>query len=828
MRNVAASMFAACLIAACAGNAFSDEAASRGLRPERSRDRREFEQQIYQSGESPAGGYYINVRYDFEGMNWQGWKRIGADDRTLGLVSRLAYADPCDANLSTRVDFFLASQPPRLIPWTRFGNPFLPGLNGFADPSRDAMIVSPVIDLDKYSMRRDAAQDTDIPSGTASRLGGYRLRFTVYSNLPAGDGLFYIWRIRNIENSRPGPWLDRDLVYYGSNTSSQIILQDISDLVTGREVQVALGVVDMGDVRHATIGSAVRHTPSLWFDDIQVERYLKEGPAWSVRDIDLFQDNFPSREDDIESHVRADAAIDISRRDDPSIRPGDSIVVTCASPLGGGIAMENGRPAVYLHVSCTWIGGLPAKQDLLGSILEGTYGRYVSDNGFWTIIQGDLARAGAGAAHNKYIFDLNDSLFTRGYAIRYYFSARDNAGNTTTLPEGCPYCFPPMYFEFTCLPTGKSDILFVDDSGVRGPFYGGDDFWSPVFEAVIPPNNQPDRYDVNGPSSGASNGPGGRARSKQLAGAYKKIIWDCGDMESFTITDGSKGIDKSDDCKLLVDWTKPAEHVCGLWVCGNGVASDLQSRVSPSARDLMNAMCGVEILSSSYIGLTGIGAGGGDVGPLVTGDSDAGIFMHAGVPDRFYVANACPFAKRFDVLDKTMEGEYALRYPDQGGRQHHAAIAALNLNRMGFIINTMWFGFGFQYVRDDAPALAIDRYELAKDVLWWLENTTNIEPTLGMARPLPAYGLSQNFPNPFNPSTTIRFDMKERGLVTLKIFDVSGRLVRTLADEVRDAGAYSAVWDGRNNGGMQVASGIYFYKMETAGFQATKKLVLLR
>jgi flagellar hook assembly protein FlgD len=62
----------------------------------------------------------------------------------------------------------------------------------------------------------------------------------------------------------------------------------------------------------------------------------------------------------------------------------------------------------------------------------------------------------------------------------------------------------------------------------------------------------------------------------------------------------------------------------------------------------------------------------------------------------------------------------------------------------------------------------------------------------------------------------------------MRIYDVAGRLVRTLVNDTKEAGAYSAVWDGRNNGGSSVASGIYFYKMETAGFQATKKLVLLR
>ena len=70
--------------------------------------------------------------------------------------------------------------------------------------------------------------------------------------------------------------------------------------------------------------------------------------------------------------------------------------------------------------------------------------------------------------------------------------------------------------------------------------------------------------------------------------------------------------------------------------------------------------------------------------------------------------------------------------------------------------------------------------------------------------------------------------MKGKGHVTLKVYNVAGQLVRTLVDEVRDAAAYSIAWDGRNNIGSQVASGIYFYKMETNGFSETRKMVLLR
>jgi flagellar hook assembly protein FlgD len=64
--------------------------------------------------------------------------------------------------------------------------------------------------------------------------------------------------------------------------------------------------------------------------------------------------------------------------------------------------------------------------------------------------------------------------------------------------------------------------------------------------------------------------------------------------------------------------------------------------------------------------------------------------------------------------------------------------------------------------------------------------------------------------------------------VRIKIYNVAGELVRTLVDEMKNAGAYSIAWDGRNNAGSDVASGIYFYKMETKDFSQSRKMVMLR
>ncbi|MEJ2720337.1 MAG: beta-propeller fold lactonase family protein, partial [bacterium] len=90
------------------------------------------------------------------------------------------------------------------------------------------------------------------------------------------------------------------------------------------------------------------------------------------------------------------------------------------------------------------------------------------------------------------------------------------------------------------------------------------------------------------------------------------------------------------------------------------------------------------------------------------------------------------------------------------------------------------------------------------------------------------FSLEQNHPNPFNPSTKIAFTIPADGHVTLNVYDVAGRLVRTLVDEKRRANRYTVMWDGRDNRGTPVASGVYFYRILAGKYRATKKMVVVK
>ena len=90
------------------------------------------------------------------------------------------------------------------------------------------------------------------------------------------------------------------------------------------------------------------------------------------------------------------------------------------------------------------------------------------------------------------------------------------------------------------------------------------------------------------------------------------------------------------------------------------------------------------------------------------------------------------------------------------------------------------------------------------------------------------YVLYENYPNPFNPVTTLRYDLPENGHVNITIYDLLGREVKTLIDQTQNAGYRSVIWNATNDYGKQVSAGIYLYQIQTGEYISTKKMVLLK
>ena len=140
----------------------------------------------------------------------------------------------------------------------------------------------------------------------------------------------------------------------------------------------------------------------------------------------------------------------------------------------------------------------------------------------------------------------------------------------------------------------------------------------------------------------------------------------------------------------------------------------------------------------------------------------------------------------------------------------------------------------FSFLDTEAPATDVLYYYLRQiDLNGTATRSSVIEvllaPTAVLEQALPlATALAQNYPNPFNPETTIHFDLAGESGVSLRVFDMTGQVVRTLVRGSLPAGSYTELWDGRNEMGVKVGSGVYFYELQAGSFSSKRKMTLLQ
>ncbi len=124
----------------------------------------------------------------------------------------------------------------------------------------------------------------------------------------------------------------------------------------------------------------------------------------------------------------------------------------------------------------------------------------------------------------------------------------------------------------------------------------------------------------------------------------------------------------------------------------------------------------------------------------------------------------------------------------------------------------------------DGPMADFDSFQILKGEQW-----TGVEPQSTDSDQMPQqYSLSQNYPNPFNAETHIRFAIGEVGHVSLKVYNVTGQLVTTLVNEELIPGSYRVSWNGTDQDGRALASGVYFCRMESGEYTQSIKMTFLR
>ncbi len=607
-------------------------------------------------------------------------------------------------------------------------------------------------------------------------------------------------------------------------------------------IAVRLSVVDMCPYWCDSEGSGESHPPPPFFDNMKVGIVAGSALSWSFDSPDRFQDNFP---DPVDGFVRMDHAGDFDWSDEEvPVSIVDSLVVTFNADLDGGVAMEvppmgttEERPKVYMYYrivsgpnagDITGNSGDPEtgddQTDLEGHCYSPWIGavEVVAGSGeFWNKAVADFAHYGGNSIpiENTWAFDLNDEFFLPGDELEYFFEGYSVGGNSDFIPDYAESDDPALqnFYTVRCLPTGNSTLLYVqDDVGLLG-------YWREAFDY-----NGITDYDffyTQAPSSGQSNGLASRASLDDLS-VYDCMIWDSGNIGSEAICDED---DKTRDDQLITDWLTLATQSTYAWFLGDNMANDLDQ-----GDPFLTGVLGASLVESNiyYDDRTGV------VVPLVYGTHP--LLQYLGGDPYFWVYGGCPVTSDFALVAPTgaLTETFQEWEVDPGD---NAKAGLLNndpdgngqpYNDQGTDVFTkvVFNPYSYYHVRDAGYATSAGVTYHRVFVGHVLENVFDkaVDPPIDVDETPAFTKLDGNFPNPFNPKTTIRFALANAGDVNLTVYDITGRAVKVLVDGNMEAKSHEVVWDGTNNNGDKTASGVYFYKLHADGKVFTEKMVLLK
>jgi hypothetical protein len=284
---------------------------------------------------------------------------------------------------------------------------------------------------------------------------------------------------------------------------------------------------------------------------------------------------------------------------------------------------------------------------------------------------------------------------------------------------------------------------------------------------------------------------------------------------------GGSSAEKSDDYALAYTFlnTHPGNPAWAVW-CDDAV-QDWSTLVGLSAVNVKSIYMNHTLANGSQSVLTGV------VSPRILPASPIPPASYLQPSESFYVHGGCPGINDFDVPGQSGLSRVSHRYNDAASGPT-AALSQITPN--GAATNARFFlgGFGYNFIRDDDTDGVPDYARHLREIFSWFQ-TIALDPT---AIETVAYAnrLENAYPNPFNPTTTIRYSIASAGHVSLRIYNAAGQLVRTLVDEEQapTAGGFSVTWDGASNAGERVASGVYFYRLTANEFSQTKKMVFLK
>lgn len=796
-------------------------------------------------------------------------------------------SDICRSNTSPQLNFIDDGSSPKNAPGESTGGSTSPswsygiaggwvtnftgGLNNNVDEiTMNNQVWSPEIDWLLDEVQFPGANDPDM-------LGG-QMRFTVWPHLELADGFFYNQDVRTYDTDPDQDPLTDDAewsgwgssgTYYGSQAYGNRVV-DFSNFVTPgvTKAQIRFRYRDLAAVFGFPGGNG---TPAPWFDNIRVYKYRYTGISlFYGDDINRFQDAFPTSGDITAEtqadrdllDIRVDIANDTNILPAPNYIMGDSTVIN-AQPILPGTSLAS--------ITLKWVLKKNTFfEDAIRTLPAGAVAS-TDANGFelWTgEVLGDSVLTGTGErSETNFYADLPDAdFFYPGDVLQYYWEAQDNEGRVSTDPaditgfgvfdqfgnseyariatvRGLPSItgWDPNAGEIdpvTQLPTGANiqpEILFYNDFGFRerdpetwktafdqlGLFEGRD---YDNFTTIRPDGNNNNELGSAGivTAIGERRGPG--ATSDQIAG-YRTIFYQLGNLTASAISNGSNtnGNNKSPTLQTLTAW-KGLPGQRNMVYFGDGFASAMVVEG--------NATYVAQELSVNVISNDGLQSRNGQVAPTVRPTDLIGAsFFNSDI----IAYGGCLAINAFDEIEPAGTAVASHGFVNDANGQLFTALSAGvshdRTNIDGDRKVDLTFPFGMHFVRDAVERTLPGANGLAvfvSEILEYLGENPGNDGDATAAPSLRAAELSIQ-PNPFNPKTEIRFALPKAGMSALvKVFNVRGELVKTLHDGVSTSADLNLEWNGQDQNGARVASGVYLVKAVTEGFSDTKKAVLVK
>jgi len=699
-------------------------------------------------------------------------------------------------------------------------------------------------------------------------------------------GVVQNWRVRgklrvaNTDTTAPGDSIDCVSKWGHASMFNSLTtfawVTSIFDATTffsgaSREVQFAFRVTTWRYLTGAPPPATLNTGPGPFTDRVRIGRRIISGPVFDIGLDTRFQgnDNFASAVNSITPGEHHSATTDRFGTCDfrmgtdtniglPStvLVSGDSVTTNVIdSRLAGGIT------------SVKWYGAIVAGPHTGKAPAPYTVGT----NGFFEVTP-DSARTSSGnVVANRWFVDLDDTYFRGGDQLLYFWRATDAGGGASSAPSGIT-AIPASVAAAEAATKGLFEVSFLPTID-----------WAPSYLARIAADANGDLeptepelaassqrncilyyqhvtsnrrsgptnatslmrtlnalgyngdYDVFDPQGygNTNNQLGSRATIEQCTG-YQLLIEDDG-RSSLTpnIPDGANiDNEKIRQATFYRNWldgglTSEVSRAT-LWILGESTAAEF------STNALFTNYCGMSAVVQNQ---------GLSVNPDVVGQTSFTFAPSSCVAsfasDVFSLNGGCPSLRNYDGYTAAGTAIATHKYRTESTL---GSTAILMNARPATNANTILMGFGWFDIRSPVctppgcPSPSTPAKVLASKILACALTSACQEPLDPTGVPAddwadvpPVSALHQNVPNPFNPTTTIAFDLARAGHVRLEVFDVGGRVVRTLVDAAMPAGRnHRIVWDGLDAAGARASSGVYFYRLVAGDLTATRKMIVLK